>query len=252
MCSSGAARSVCGVRYHSVLLSRLQTRQGITGAALSWFRSYLTNRKQSVVIQWTSGLRALCWGLCLFVSTSNRWWISCDVTTLSFTCMQMTANCCSPLTLDHTSQRLTLWRCVLLTSASGCGCGWCQRTDHHSSRNRHLHWGERHPSNVESQEYWSSDRLKLWTAATCKHGVSFNLLPSAEYWKDREIFGRDYSPDSYPCARHLKAGLSKWTTAWAFPHARWPGYNMCRTMSPALCHVSPGGIISPPCVSTGL
>ena len=36
---------------HSVLFSRLQTRLGITRTALSWFRSYLTNRKQSVVIQ---------------------------------------------------------------------------------------------------------------------------------------------------------------------------------------------------------
>ena len=39
---------------HSVLLSRLENRLGITGTALSWFRSYLTNRKQSVLIQGAS------------------------------------------------------------------------------------------------------------------------------------------------------------------------------------------------------
>ena len=36
---------------HSILLSRVHTRLGITGTALSWFRSYLTNRKQSVFIR---------------------------------------------------------------------------------------------------------------------------------------------------------------------------------------------------------
>ena len=66
---------------HSVRLSRLQTRLGITGTALSWFRSYLTNRKQSVVLQGASSssqqtleyLRALCWGLSFCVSTLYRW-----------------------------------------------------------------------------------------------------------------------------------------------------------------------------------
>ena len=36
---------------HSILLSRVDTRLGNTGTALSWFRSYLTNRKQSVLIR---------------------------------------------------------------------------------------------------------------------------------------------------------------------------------------------------------
>ena len=65
----------------------------------------------------------------------------------------------------------------------------------------------RHPDKIESKEHWSSDRLKLWTAGTCRHCVSFNLLPSAEYWEDRDI------SDSHPCACHLKAGLHEWTTA---------------------------------------
>ena len=36
---------------HELLLQRLQQRYGICGTALNWFRSYLSNRTQSVRIQ---------------------------------------------------------------------------------------------------------------------------------------------------------------------------------------------------------
>ena len=35
---------------HNILLNRLNCLYGITGTCLSWFRSYLSNRKQSVAI----------------------------------------------------------------------------------------------------------------------------------------------------------------------------------------------------------
>ena len=35
---------------HEVLLSRLEKRYGIKGTTLKWFRSYLTDRSQSVII----------------------------------------------------------------------------------------------------------------------------------------------------------------------------------------------------------
>ena len=35
---------------HAVLLNRLETMFGITGLALSWLKSYLHHRKQSVLI----------------------------------------------------------------------------------------------------------------------------------------------------------------------------------------------------------
>ena len=44
-------------------------------------------------------------------------------------------------------------------------------------------------------------------------GVSFNPLPSAEYWENQEIYGRQYSPDNLPCACHVKAGLPEWISA---------------------------------------
>ena len=37
--------------YHDILLSRLCNVYGITGDALDWFMSYLTGRKQRVVIE---------------------------------------------------------------------------------------------------------------------------------------------------------------------------------------------------------
>jgi hypothetical protein len=43
---------------HSVLLSRLQSRLGVSGTALAWFKSYLTNRKQSVIIQGVASSRS--------------------------------------------------------------------------------------------------------------------------------------------------------------------------------------------------
>ncbi len=35
---------------HDILLKRLSTRCGIEGTALNWFRSYLSNRTQTVII----------------------------------------------------------------------------------------------------------------------------------------------------------------------------------------------------------
>ena len=35
---------------HDILLSRMETQFAVTGVALTWFRSYLTNRTQVVVI----------------------------------------------------------------------------------------------------------------------------------------------------------------------------------------------------------
>ncbi len=39
---------------HKILINRLEKRVGITGTSLSWYCSFLTNRKQSVVIQGVS------------------------------------------------------------------------------------------------------------------------------------------------------------------------------------------------------
>ena len=39
---------------HQILLNRLEKRIGITGTCLAWYHSYLTNRKQTVVIQGVS------------------------------------------------------------------------------------------------------------------------------------------------------------------------------------------------------
>ena len=39
---------------HEILLSRLQTTMGITGAAINWFRSYLVDRQQRVHVQGVS------------------------------------------------------------------------------------------------------------------------------------------------------------------------------------------------------
>ena len=39
------------MHYHSVLLSRLHSKFGISGAALEWFRSYLNRRSQRVMVQ---------------------------------------------------------------------------------------------------------------------------------------------------------------------------------------------------------
>ena len=39
------------MHYHNVLLSRLHSKFGISGAALEWFRSYLNGRSQRVMVQ---------------------------------------------------------------------------------------------------------------------------------------------------------------------------------------------------------
>ena len=49
---------------HHILLSRLQSYFGFTGSVLQWFRSYLTNRSQKVVIgEVASSLRQLEFGV---------------------------------------------------------------------------------------------------------------------------------------------------------------------------------------------
>ena len=49
---------------HDILLDRLNKRYGITGSALKWFRSYLTGRTQSVIVNGTeSGKRPLLYGV---------------------------------------------------------------------------------------------------------------------------------------------------------------------------------------------
>ena len=39
------------MHYHNVLLSRLHSKFGISGAELEWFRSYLNGRSQRVMVQ---------------------------------------------------------------------------------------------------------------------------------------------------------------------------------------------------------
>ena len=49
---------------HSLLIQRLQNEAGLTGTALSWFRSYLENRCQRVIIQGeVSSEHQLCFGV---------------------------------------------------------------------------------------------------------------------------------------------------------------------------------------------
>ena len=49
---------------HSLLIQRLQKEVGLTGTALSWFRSYLENRCQGVIIQGeVSSEQQLCFGM---------------------------------------------------------------------------------------------------------------------------------------------------------------------------------------------
>ena len=49
---------------HQILLSRLKSYFGFTGSVLQWFRSYLTNRSQKVVIsEVASSLRQLEFGV---------------------------------------------------------------------------------------------------------------------------------------------------------------------------------------------
>ena len=93
---------------------------------------------------------------------------------------------------------------------NGVCCGWCQRTAHQSSRDRH----------IESMDHWTSDRPTLWTSGTCKHGVSFNLLPTAEYWEDQEIYGREYSPDSHPALVTSKLDYLNGLSLPKFKHKR--------------------------------
>ena len=48
---------------HKILLSRLESRYGIRGSALQWFKSYLSNRGQFVKIEYTSTTKDLPFGL---------------------------------------------------------------------------------------------------------------------------------------------------------------------------------------------
>ena len=49
---------------HDILLKRLEYTFGITGIALDWFRSYLTGRRQTVVVD---GVRSVEHNLCFGV-----------------------------------------------------------------------------------------------------------------------------------------------------------------------------------------
>ncbi len=44
---------------HKILLNRLEKRCGITGVALKWFTSYLSNRTQSVSVNYSHSGRDL-------------------------------------------------------------------------------------------------------------------------------------------------------------------------------------------------
>ena len=49
---------------HSLLIQRLQNEAGFTGAALSWFMSYVENRCQCIIIQGeASSEEQLCFGV---------------------------------------------------------------------------------------------------------------------------------------------------------------------------------------------
>ena len=83
---------------HSVLLRRLQTSFGISGAPLDWFKSYLSARRQRVSIPGAlSGSLPLDWGVpqgsclgpLLYIIYSSKLWTSLNVTFQILTVMRM-------------------------------------------------------------------------------------------------------------------------------------------------------------------
>ena len=86
---------------HDILLTRLHSKYSISGIALEWFRSYLTNRSQFALIEGCrSQSRELKCGVPqgsvlgpILYSTQHHWPTFYDSTKYNFTFTPMTLNC---------------------------------------------------------------------------------------------------------------------------------------------------------------
>ena len=87
---------------HDILLTRLHSKYSISGIALEWFRSYLTNRSQFALIEGCrSQSRELKCGLpqgsvlgpILYSTAQHHWPTFYDSTKYNFTFRPMTLNC---------------------------------------------------------------------------------------------------------------------------------------------------------------
>ena len=164
---------------HSVPLSRLENRPGITGTALAWFKSYLTSRKQSVLIQGTSSRShdlntgeahgSVYWG---------HWGHYCIVCTPFFSGtlrrhdseFHLSASCCSPLVPPCSQDHHWLFlheRCIAEIRA-WLACNFLKLNDTETEflavgtnaqlcRDRchiHHHWWGMHPELIQRAEHW--------------------------------------------------------------------------------------------------
>ena len=86
---------------HDILLTRLHSKYSISGIALEWFRSYLTNRSQFALIEGCrsqsrelkcGGPQGSVLGPILY-STQHHWPTFYDSTKDNFTFTPMTLNC---------------------------------------------------------------------------------------------------------------------------------------------------------------